>query len=153
MSRSRARRATSRRGRDSGVGRSCDTGGAVAPTPRGRGFRSRRRRDEMQTLNRDYRARTSRRTFCRFLPGDIDGCRPARLPGRSATSSSARCRRARGRRAGQGSWRITGATWSCTARLHLLGYDHISEHDAAAMEGLEREILAGLGIADPYNGN
>ena len=37
--------------------------------------------------------------------------------------------------------------------LHLLGYDHISEPDASAMEGLEREILAGLGIADPYNGN
>lgn len=34
--------------------------------------------------------------------------------------------------------------------LHLLGYDHIDEKDAALMEGLETEILGNLGIADPY---
>ncbi|MBV1903927.1 MAG: rRNA maturation RNase YbeY [Marinosulfonomonas sp.] len=34
--------------------------------------------------------------------------------------------------------------------LHLLGYDHISNKDAALMEGLEVEILATLGIPDPY---
>jgi probable rRNA maturation factor len=34
--------------------------------------------------------------------------------------------------------------------LHLLGYDHRTAADAARMEGLERAILAGLGIADPY---
>lgn len=34
--------------------------------------------------------------------------------------------------------------------LHLLGYDHENESDAAAMEGLEIEVLAALGIADPY---
>ncbi|GBF59187.1 PhoH-like protein [Candidatus Phycosocius bacilliformis] len=34
--------------------------------------------------------------------------------------------------------------------LHLLGYDHEADDDAAEMEGLEREILASLGIADPY---
>ncbi|MGA0606070.1 rRNA maturation RNase YbeY [Phenylobacterium sp. VNQ135] len=34
--------------------------------------------------------------------------------------------------------------------LHLLGYDHMSEDEAEAMEGLERVILAGLGISDPY---
>ena len=35
--------------------------------------------------------------------------------------------------------------------LHLLGYDHEADDDAAEMEGLEREILASLGIADPYH--
>lgn len=34
--------------------------------------------------------------------------------------------------------------------LHLLGYDHETDAEAAEMEGLERQILAGLGIADPY---
>lgn len=34
--------------------------------------------------------------------------------------------------------------------LHLLGFDHEKDSDAEAMEGLERDILAGLGIPDPY---
>ena len=34
--------------------------------------------------------------------------------------------------------------------LHLLGYDHEKDEDAEAMESLEREVLAQLGIPDPY---
>lgn len=34
--------------------------------------------------------------------------------------------------------------------LHLLGYDHLADDEALAMETLETQILAGLGIADPY---
>lgn len=34
--------------------------------------------------------------------------------------------------------------------LHLLGYDHITDQDAARMEHLEVQILDSLGIADPY---
>jgi len=34
--------------------------------------------------------------------------------------------------------------------LHLIGYDHETDDDAEAMESLEREILAQLGIPDPY---
>jgi probable rRNA maturation factor len=35
--------------------------------------------------------------------------------------------------------------------LHLLGYDHEQgEREAEAMEQVEREALASLGIADPY---
>ena len=34
--------------------------------------------------------------------------------------------------------------------LHLVGYDHQSEAEAQAMEALEREILSGLGVPDPY---
>ncbi|CAN7150478.1 rRNA maturation RNase YbeY [Phenylobacterium sp. LjRoot219] len=34
--------------------------------------------------------------------------------------------------------------------LHLLGYDHMSDDEAEAMEGLERVVLAGLGVPDPY---
>ena len=34
--------------------------------------------------------------------------------------------------------------------LHLLGYDHDMDGEAERMERLEREILAQIGIADPY---
>jgi probable rRNA maturation factor len=34
--------------------------------------------------------------------------------------------------------------------LHLVGYDHEQDDDAEAMEALEQEILAQLGIPNPY---
>jgi probable rRNA maturation factor len=34
--------------------------------------------------------------------------------------------------------------------LHLVGYDHMDDHSAAAMEALEVKALASLGIANPY---
>lgn len=36
--------------------------------------------------------------------------------------------------------------------LHLVGFDHERAADAEIMEGLETNILAGLGIPDPYAG-
>lgn len=35
--------------------------------------------------------------------------------------------------------------------LHLLGFDHVREGDAARMEALEVRILARLGLSDPYS--
>lgn len=34
--------------------------------------------------------------------------------------------------------------------LHLLGYDHLTDDEGDAMEEIERDALADLGIADPY---
>ena len=34
--------------------------------------------------------------------------------------------------------------------LHLIGYDHEDDGDAERMESLERALLAGLGVPDPY---
>jgi probable rRNA maturation factor len=34
--------------------------------------------------------------------------------------------------------------------LHLIGYDHQTDDDAETMEALEQEILAQLGIPNPY---
>lgn len=34
--------------------------------------------------------------------------------------------------------------------LHLLGYDHLMNDEAERMERLERDILARIGVADPY---
>lgn len=34
--------------------------------------------------------------------------------------------------------------------LHCLGYDHISDADAAVMEGLERDAMQAMGLHDPF---
>ena len=34
--------------------------------------------------------------------------------------------------------------------LHLIGFDHEVDEEAEEMEDMERRILAGMGIADPY---
>jgi probable rRNA maturation factor len=34
--------------------------------------------------------------------------------------------------------------------LHLLGYDHLADDEAARMEALERRLLAAMNIQDPY---
>ncbi len=34
--------------------------------------------------------------------------------------------------------------------LHLIGYDHLADEEATAMERLESDILARLGVTDPY---
>ena len=34
--------------------------------------------------------------------------------------------------------------------LHLLGYDHLGDDEAEAMEAIEIDALASLGLADPY---
>jgi probable rRNA maturation factor len=34
--------------------------------------------------------------------------------------------------------------------LHILGYDHMTDEEALQMESLETQILASLGVDDPY---
>lgn len=38
------------------------------------------------------------------------------------------------------------------AMLHLIGYDHQTDDEAAVMEARERAVLASMGVADPFSG-
>jgi len=102
--------------------------------------------DEGQALNLQYRGRdyaTNVLSFPADLPpglnlpliGDLVICAP--VVAREASEQ--------GKKA-QDHW----AHMTIHGTLHLLGYDHIVDAEAEAMEALETRILAGLGIADPY---
>ena len=102
--------------------------------------------DEGRTLNRDYRGKdyaTNVLSFPAELPpgvalpliGDLAICAPVVL--REAAEQG---------KAARDHW----AHLTVHGVLHLLGYDHIEDGEAQAMEALETRILAGLGIADPY---
>lgn len=102
--------------------------------------------DEGRELNRQYRGRdyaTNVLSFPAELPdgvevpllGDLAICAP--VVAREAAEQ--------GKRPGDHYAHMT-----VHGVLHLLGHDHEDEADALAMEALERRILAGLGVPDPY---
>ena len=108
--------------------------------------------DEMRTLNRDYRDQDNATNVLSFAAGHVEGMPPGEVPalGDIVVCAGVVCREA----AEQG--KPVADHWGhmiVHGTLHLLGHDHESEPEASAMEQLEREILAGLGIADPYKGN
>jgi probable rRNA maturation factor len=102
--------------------------------------------DEGRALNRDYRGKdyaTNVLSFPVELPpgvalpliGDLAICAPVVL--REAAEQA---------KLPRNHW----AHLTIHGVLHLLGYDHIEDSEAEAMEALETRILASLGIADPY---
>lgn len=102
---------------------------------------------EGRALNRDYRGKdyaTNVLSFPAELPpglnlplmGDLVICAPVVVREAAEQSKPARHH-----------W----AHMTVHGVLHLLGYDHIEDAEAEQMEALETRILAGLGIADPYD--
>lgn len=102
--------------------------------------------EESRTLNRDYRGRDRPTNVLSFpfesppgmdlpLLGDLVICHPV-VVAEAAEQDKA----------------LTDhyAHMVVHGTLHLLGHDHVEDDEAEAMEQLEREILARLGIADPY---
>lgn len=106
--------------------------------------------DEAQRFNRDYRGRdyaTNVLSFPADLPGGLpDDIRKGML-GDLLICAPVVVREAQEQnRPVQDHW----AHLTIHGILHLLGYDHEQPEDATVMEALETEILAGLGIPDPY---
>ena len=102
--------------------------------------------DEGRSLNRQYRGRdyaTNVLSFAVELPsevklpllGDLVICAP--VVSREASEQGKPLR-------------AHYAHMTIHGTLHLLGYDHENDGDAESMEALERRLLAGLGIDDPY---
>lgn len=102
--------------------------------------------EESQALNRDYRGRDKPTNVLSFpfenppgvslpLLGDLVICHPV-VAAEAAEQDK--------------SLHDHYAHMVVHGTLHLLGYDHLEDDEAEAMEALEREILAELGIADPY---
>ena len=101
---------------------------------------------EIRELNRTYRCKdspTNVLSFAAELPaeieprllGDLVLCAPIVVAEAAAQGKSVR------------------AHWAhlvVHGTLHLLGMDHQSDDEAALMEAREVELLAGLGISDPY---
>jgi probable rRNA maturation factor len=108
--------------------------------------------EEMRALNRDYRDRDKPTNVLAFPAGDAGFLPPGERPllGDIVVCAGVVAREA------QEQGKQPEHHWThmlVHGTLHLLGYDHVSDGDAEAMEALERRILAGFGIADPYAGN
>lgn len=107
---------------------------------------------EMQSLNRDYRDRDKPTNVLAFPAGDESFVPPGERPllGDIVVCAGVVAREA------EEQGKPLAHHWAhmlVHGTLHLLGHDHVSAAQAAAMEALERRILASVGIADPYAGN
>lgn len=103
-------------------------------------------KEESQTLNRDYRQQDKPTNVLSF-PADLPDVIDIPLLGDLVICAPVVEQEAREQaKTGDAHW----AHIVVHGVLHLLGYDHIDDNDAAIMETMETEILATLGIACPY---
>ena len=104
---------------------------------------------EMQQLNNEFREQDKPTNVLSFPTGDIEGLpSDANVP-LGDVVVCAEIVRSEAKEQGK----TAAAHWAhmvVHGTLHLLGFDHESERDAATMEGLEVKILTDNGIANPY---
>ena len=108
--------------------------------------------DEMRALNKDYRDQDKPTNVLSFPAGTVEGLPAGETP---MLGDIVVCANVLTREASEQGKAIADHWGHIVVHgtLHLLGHDHTSEPEASEMETLERDILAGLGIADPYIGN
>ncbi|MDH3351986.1 MAG: rRNA maturation RNase YbeY [Gammaproteobacteria bacterium] len=105
--------------------------------------------EEIRMLNRQYREQNKATNVLAFPAGEIEGLpdNAGRLLGDiviCASVVSAEAARQGKRQADHWGHILVHGT------LHLLGFDHGTDAEAAEMEGLESKILASRKVADPY---
>lgn len=105
--------------------------------------------DEMRRLNRDYRQKDATTNVLSFAGGAISGlpADAAEMLGDIVICAAV----VREEAAEQG--KAIGDHWAhllVHGTLHLLGYDHETDADAAEMESVEARVLRDFGLADPY---
>lgn len=105
--------------------------------------------DESAALNAQYRHHTSATNVLAF-PADVP---PIELDSEVPLGDLVICAPVVEREAAQQrkSLEEHWAHMTVHGTLHLAGHDHQTREDAAAMERLERDVLARFGIADPYS--
>lgn len=105
---------------------------------------------ESQALNHNYRGKDKPTNVLSFpfeLPAGVDDAEAQALLGDLVICVPVLEREA----AEQG--KTTEQHWAhlvVHGALHLLGFDHIDPQDAEVMENIERQVLANLGLPDPY---
>lgn len=105
--------------------------------------------DEMQELNRDYRNKDKVTNVLSFPAGPVTGMpdgEPLLLGDIVICASVVHDEAAAQAKTDRDHW----AHLLVHGALHLLGFDHETDDEAAAMEALETRILAAHGVADPY---
>ena len=104
---------------------------------------------EMQQLNKTFRDQDKPTNVLSFPAGEIDGLpSDSELPLGDIVICAAVIK---DEAADQGKSLLDHwAHMMVHGTLHLLGFDHLQEDDAAAMESLEIQILGDHGIANPY---
>jgi probable rRNA maturation factor len=108
--------------------------------------------EEIRTLNHEYRQQDKSTNVLSFPAGEMDGL-PAHEPlvlGDIVVCASI----IRSEAAAQG--KSLADHWAhmlVHGTLHLMGFDHETDAEAAQMEAMEITLLAVKGITDPYGAN
>ena len=103
--------------------------------------------DAICTLNRDWRKIDKPTNVLSFPAADPDDLETAPLLGDIAIALETVMREAVSEKK---AFRDHYLHLVVHGTLHLIGFDHEVDEEAEEMEDMERRILAGMGIADPY---